>query len=128
MVPEPAHAFFCLPLPSRYRTFSELAGVDPTDHKAAKYNLPPIDSVNVWSLISGGWCGVGAIRVASAAGVGTEAIMMPVQRAAVSAVEEAVPVQVGVVAVAAMVANSPAWIRPLCERVKRTHARSPLVL
>ena len=36
-----------------YSTFSSLAGVDPTDDRAAKANLPPIDSLNVWPLISG---------------------------------------------------------------------------
>ena len=36
-----------------YATFSSLAGVDPTDYRAAKANLPPIDSLNVWPLISG---------------------------------------------------------------------------
>ena len=36
-----------------YATFSALAGVDPTDKRAAKANLPPIDSLNMWPLISG---------------------------------------------------------------------------
>ena len=36
-----------------YATFCSLAGVDPTDEKAAKAKLPPIDSLNVWPLISG---------------------------------------------------------------------------
>ena len=36
-----------------YATFCALAGVDPTDKQAAKANLPPIDSLNVWPLISG---------------------------------------------------------------------------
>ena len=36
-----------------YATFSALAGVDPTDERAAKAELPPIDSLNVWPLISG---------------------------------------------------------------------------
>ena len=36
-----------------YATFCSLAGVDPTDEKAAKANLPPIDSMNMWPLISG---------------------------------------------------------------------------
>eukprot|EP00911_Craspedida_sp_UC1_P000317 UC1_evm1s242 len=36
-----------------YATFCGLAGVDPTDHTAAKYNLPPIDSIDMWPLISG---------------------------------------------------------------------------
>ena len=36
-----------------YSTFCALAGVDPTDEAAAKANLPPIDSLNMWPLISG---------------------------------------------------------------------------
>ena len=36
-----------------YSTFSSLAGIDPTDDRAAKAKLPPIDSLNVWPLISG---------------------------------------------------------------------------
>ena len=36
-----------------YSTFCALAGVDPTDEKAAKAKLPPIDSLNMWPLISG---------------------------------------------------------------------------
>ena len=36
-----------------YATFCALAGVDPTDEPAAKANLPPIDSLNMWPLISG---------------------------------------------------------------------------
>ena len=36
-----------------YATFCGLAGVDPTDERAAKANLPPIDSLNMWPLISG---------------------------------------------------------------------------
>jgi arylsulfatase I/J len=36
-----------------YATFCALAGVDPTDTQAAKANLPPIDSLNMWPLISG---------------------------------------------------------------------------
>ena len=36
-----------------YSTFCYLAGVDPTDERAAKANLPPIDSMNMWPLISG---------------------------------------------------------------------------
>ena len=36
-----------------YATFCVLAGVDPTDTQAAKANLPPIDSLNMWPLISG---------------------------------------------------------------------------
>ena len=36
-----------------YATFCALAGVDPTDKAAAKANLPPIDSLNMWPLISG---------------------------------------------------------------------------
>ena len=36
-----------------YSTFCSLAGVDPTDEQAAATNLPPIDSLNMWPLISG---------------------------------------------------------------------------
>lgn len=36
-----------------YGTFCGLAGVDPTDQKAATANLPPVDSMDVWPLISG---------------------------------------------------------------------------
>ena len=36
-----------------YSTFCALAGVDPTDHRAAAAGLPPIDSLNMWPLISG---------------------------------------------------------------------------
>ena len=36
-----------------YATFCAIAGVDPTDERAAKANLPPIDSLNMWPLISG---------------------------------------------------------------------------
>lgn len=36
-----------------YATFAHLAGVDPTDHRAAAANLPPIDSLNLWPYLSG---------------------------------------------------------------------------
>jgi arylsulfatase I/J len=36
-----------------YATFAGLAGVDPTDHFAAASGLPPIDSLDVWPLVSG---------------------------------------------------------------------------
>jgi len=36
-----------------YSTFCHLAGVDPTDQAAATASLPPIDSLNVWPLITG---------------------------------------------------------------------------
>ena len=36
-----------------YATFCHLAGVDPTDEKAAEAKLPPIDSLNMWPMISG---------------------------------------------------------------------------
>ena len=36
-----------------FSTFCNLAGVDPTDEVAAAANLPPIDSINMWPLISG---------------------------------------------------------------------------
>jgi arylsulfatase I/J len=36
-----------------YGTFCNIAGVDPVDKKAAAANLPPVDSLNMWPLISG---------------------------------------------------------------------------
>ena len=36
-----------------YAILCALAGVDPTDKQAEKANLPPIDSFNMWPLISG---------------------------------------------------------------------------
>jgi len=36
-----------------YATYAALAGVDPTDKKAAAAGLPPHDSYNLWPLISG---------------------------------------------------------------------------
>lgn len=36
-----------------YATFAALAGVDPTDHKAAKAGLRPIDSLDLWPYLSG---------------------------------------------------------------------------
>ena len=36
-----------------FATFCYLANVDPTDERAAKANLPPVDSLNMWPLISG---------------------------------------------------------------------------
>jgi len=36
-----------------YSTFSYLAGVDPTDERAALAKLPPIDSLNMWPYLSG---------------------------------------------------------------------------
>eukprot|EP01084_Bolivina_argentea_P227476 384168_1 len=36
-----------------YSTFCALNGIDPTDTKAAKAKLPPIDSLNMWDMISG---------------------------------------------------------------------------
>lgn len=36
-----------------YATFCELAGVDPTDARAAAAGLPPIDSLSMWDLLSG---------------------------------------------------------------------------
>ena len=36
-----------------YGTFSPIAGVDPADERAAKAKLPPVDSFNMWLLISG---------------------------------------------------------------------------
>ena len=36
-----------------YSTFCNLAGVDSTDERAAEAKLPPIDSLNMWPMISG---------------------------------------------------------------------------
>jgi arylsulfatase A-like enzyme len=36
-----------------YSTLCSLAGVDPTDDWAAASGLPPIDSINVWPMLSG---------------------------------------------------------------------------
>ena len=37
-----------------YATFAQgIAGVDPTDHRAATAGLPPIDSVNHWDFLTG---------------------------------------------------------------------------
>ena len=36
-----------------YATFCGIAGVDPKDERAAKAKLPPIDSLDMWPLISG---------------------------------------------------------------------------
>ena len=36
-----------------YGTFCGLAGVDMTDKRAAAANLPPVDSLDMWPLISG---------------------------------------------------------------------------
>ena len=36
-----------------YATFCALAGVDPKDEGATQAKLPPIDSMNMWPLISG---------------------------------------------------------------------------
>jgi arylsulfatase I/J len=36
-----------------YATYCALAGVDPTDEKAKKASLPPIDSFNLWPYLSG---------------------------------------------------------------------------
>jgi arylsulfatase I/J len=36
-----------------YTTFAKLAGVDPTDHVAAKAGLPPVDGVDLWPYLSG---------------------------------------------------------------------------
>ena len=36
-----------------YATFCALAGVDPTDQRAAAADLPKIDSLNMWPMLSG---------------------------------------------------------------------------
>ena len=37
----------------RYATFASIAGVDPTDHRAAKAGLPALDSISHWGHWSG---------------------------------------------------------------------------
>eukprot|EP01084_Bolivina_argentea_P254030 426953_1 len=36
-----------------YATFAHLVGFDPTDERAAKAGLPPIDALDMWPLVSG---------------------------------------------------------------------------
>ncbi|CAL1144651.1 unnamed protein product [Cladocopium goreaui] len=36
-----------------YATYAALAGVDPEDHQAADFKLPPLDSKDVWPWLSG---------------------------------------------------------------------------
>jgi len=36
-----------------YATYAAIAGVDPTDERAAQAGLPPIDSINQWPLLAG---------------------------------------------------------------------------
>ena len=36
-----------------YGTFCSLAGVDPTDQRAAAASLPPVDSLDMWPMLSG---------------------------------------------------------------------------
>jgi hypothetical protein len=36
-----------------YRTFCGLAGVDPTDERAAAAGLPPVEGYDLWPLLSG---------------------------------------------------------------------------
>uniref|UniRef100_A0A7S2TR55 Sulfatase N-terminal domain-containing protein n=1 Tax=Lotharella oceanica TaxID=641309 RepID=A0A7S2TR55_9EUKA len=36
-----------------YTTFCGLAGVDPTDERAAAAGLPPVDGLDMWPLLSG---------------------------------------------------------------------------
>jgi hypothetical protein len=42
--------------PARYATYAALAGVDPEDHQAADFKLPPLDSKVPWC--PGRSCGV----------------------------------------------------------------------
>eukprot|EP00466_Bigelowiella_natans_P002572 jgi/Bigna1/45474/e_gw1.124.1.1 len=44
-----AYIHFC----DWYATFCSLAGVDPEDKVAEMFNLPPIDSINQWPILSG---------------------------------------------------------------------------
>ena len=46
--PSPSSPFY-----TRYTTFCGLAGVDPTDERAAAAGLPPVDGHDLWPLISG---------------------------------------------------------------------------
>jgi arylsulfatase B len=81
----PAHVFSTL---CRYATFCALAGVDPTDTRAAAAGLPPIDSLNLWPLLSGanptsprtevilGWSGTGVLE-ASYVQVSCFALVLP---------------------------------------------------
>jgi len=41
------------PAPGRYSTFAALAGADPTDHAAAAWGLPPLDSLDCSALVAG---------------------------------------------------------------------------
>eukprot|EP01083_Nonionella_stella_P220597 789070_1 len=36
-----------------YATLCSIVGIDPTDHRAEKVGLPPIDSINMWPFIIG---------------------------------------------------------------------------
>eukprot|EP01047_Picozoa_sp_COSAG01_P065640 COSAG01_NODE_8903_length_2621_cov_1.653450_1_plen_101_part_10 len=45
--------FVVVPAGGRFGTFSELAGVDPTDWRAAAANLPPVDSHSLAPLLVG---------------------------------------------------------------------------
>ncbi|EGD73793.1 arylsulfatase [Salpingoeca rosetta] len=36
-----------------YSTLARLAGEDPTDHRAARSNLPPIDGFDMWPMLTG---------------------------------------------------------------------------
>eukprot|EP01047_Picozoa_sp_COSAG01_P028572 COSAG01_NODE_1924_length_8886_cov_6.780699_10_plen_100_part_00 len=38
---------------SGYATFCALAGVNKTDERGAKANLPPVDGLNLWPYLSG---------------------------------------------------------------------------
>ena len=52
----PHHCFrcpACFAWASWYGTFLGLAGVDPTDARAAAAGLPPVDSQNLWPVLSG---------------------------------------------------------------------------
>lgn len=48
---QPSHGLLCALC--RYATFAAIAGVDPTDHRAAAAGLPPIDSISHWGHWSG---------------------------------------------------------------------------
>ena len=69
-----------------YATFAGLAGADPTDHTAAAAGLPPVDSIDMWPLLSG--ANVTAPRdwvplLVDASVVGVSAVKIPVNMSAV---------------------------------------------
>ena len=43
----------CIYIADWFATICYLANINPTDERAAKANLPPVDSLSMWPLISG---------------------------------------------------------------------------